>query len=76
MGDAKGGVNYQFRKHNNFDIGCGQGQISVLVSDKPLLVLEKNILFVSLFLSYSRISLKRTPLGPRNGVRFIEVFAL
>ena len=32
-------------KHDNFDIGRGRVQISVLVSDKPLWAFEKSILF-------------------------------
>ena len=41
MGDAEGGAHYRSRKHDNFDIGQGRVQISVLVSDKPMSVFEK-----------------------------------
>ena len=39
-----GGAHYLSRKHDNFDIGWARVQISVLVSDKPMCVLEKIIL--------------------------------
>ena len=41
VGDAEGGAHYRSRKHDNFDIGRGRVQISVLVSDKPMCVFEK-----------------------------------
>ena len=34
-------INSGRRKHDNFDIGRGRVQISVLVSDKPMCILEK-----------------------------------
>ena len=38
MGDAEGEGS---RKHDNFDIGRGRVQISVLVSDKPMFFWKK-----------------------------------
>ena len=45
VGDAEGGAHYLSCKHDNFDIGRGRVQISVLVSDKPLWAFEKSISF-------------------------------
>ena len=59
MGDAEGGAHYQSCKHDNFDIGRGKVQISVFVFNKPLLSLQKSILFVLYiyFLLYLLLSL-------------------
>ena len=51
VGDTEGGAHYRSRKHDNMDIGRGRVQISALVSNKPILVLEKGI-YLFCILSY------------------------
>ena len=51
MGDAEGGAHYRSRKHDNFDIGRGRVQISVLVThnlEKPFNLLSFYSLKISI----------------------------